>query len=48
MGKILRNSIVGKRSGFDRRQFSYFMYIPERRAAGERRSIEDRRNEQGL
>jgi len=33
----------GRRTGNDRRQFSYTMYIPERRSAVDRRSGRDRR-----
>ena len=33
----------GRRSGFDRREFSYTAYIPERRSGKERRSGFDRR-----
>ena len=33
----------GRRLGVDRRQFSYFMHIPERRSGKERRSGLDRR-----
>ncbi len=33
----------GRRSGVDRRQFSYTSYIPERRSGVERRCGEDRR-----
>jgi len=33
----------GRRLGADRRQFSYLMHIPERRAGKERRSGLDRR-----
>ena len=33
----------GRRSGIDRRQFSYTVHIPERRCADERRSGIDRR-----
>ena len=33
----------GRRSGIDRRQFSYAVHIPERRTEEERRSIIDRR-----
>jgi hypothetical protein len=33
----------GRRSGIDRRQFSYTAYIPERRSGRERRSGFDRR-----
>ncbi|MFC1823066.1 hypothetical protein ACFL9T_10195 [Thermodesulfobacteriota bacterium] len=34
----------GRRSGIDRRQFSYFEYIPERRQGEDRRAGIDRRN----
>ena len=34
----------GRRSGFDRRQFSYSGHIPERRELPDRRSGADRRN----
>jgi hypothetical protein len=34
----------GRRSGIDRRQFSYSSHIPERRTNVERRSGADRRN----
>ena len=33
----------GRRSGFDRREFSYTAHIPERRSGKERRSGFDRR-----
>ena len=33
----------GRRSGIDRRQFSYSGYLPERRSGNERRSGRDRR-----
>jgi hypothetical protein len=33
----------GRRLGLDRRQFSYFIHIPERRSGKERRSGLDRR-----
>lgn len=33
----------GRRSGFDRRQYSYTLHIPERRSGLERRSGKDRR-----
>lgn len=33
----------GRRSGIDRRQFSYSGYLPERRNGEDRRSGEDRR-----
>jgi len=34
----------GRRSGTDRRQFSYHTHIPERRSGRDRRSGKDRRN----
>lgn len=34
----------GRRSGFDRRQFSYTTHIPERRIDADRRCLSDRRN----
>lgn len=34
----------GRRSGIDRRQFSYDSHIPERRSSVERRTGADRRN----
>jgi len=34
----------GRRSGIDRRYFSYSGYIPERRLDNERRNVLDRRN----
>jgi hypothetical protein len=33
----------GTRSGLDRRQFTYTIFIPERRSRGDRRSGQDRR-----
>lgn len=33
----------GRRSGFDRRQFSYELHIPERRCGQDQRSGKDRR-----
>jgi len=33
----------GRRSGFDRRKFSYTLHIPERRSGKDRRSGFDRR-----
>jgi len=33
-----------RRSGLDRRHFSYYCHIPERRSGGEGGSIKDRRN----
>ena len=38
-----RNDNGGRRTGVDRRQFSYSTYIPERRTEKERRSGSDRR-----
>jgi hypothetical protein len=38
----------GRRSGGDRRQFSYTQHIPERRSGKERRSGLDRRLEQRM
>jgi hypothetical protein len=38
----------GRRSGIDRRQFSYTAHIPERRSGKERRSGLDRRLEQRI
>lgn len=35
----------GRRSGADRRQFSYTFHIPERRSGMERRAGKDRRKE---
>lgn len=35
----------GRRSGADRRQFSYAFHIPERRATTDRRTGDDRREE---
>jgi hypothetical protein len=34
----------GRRSGIDRRQFSYAIHIPERRSGDERRNGSDRRS----
>jgi hypothetical protein len=34
----------GRRSGIDRRQFSYSEHIPERRSGADRRSGKDRRS----
>jgi len=38
----------GRRSGIDRREFSYTAHIPERRSGNERRSGVDRRLEQTM
>ncbi|MBU4316290.1 MAG: hypothetical protein KKF30_03335 [Proteobacteria bacterium] len=35
----------GRRIGIDRRQFSYFTHIPERRTGEDRRTCEDRRTD---
>ena len=35
----------GRRSGIERRRFSYSLHIPERRSGTDRRKIEDRRRE---
>ena len=42
MSKILHDN-GGRRSGIDRRQFSYDFHIPERRSGKDRRSGNDRR-----
>ena len=41
--KLMDNG--GRRSGADRRQFSYAFHIPERRISDDRRSGSDRREE---
>jgi hypothetical protein len=33
----------GRRTGIERRQFSYSVFIPERRSGNERRQVQDRR-----
>jgi len=38
----------GRRFGFERRQFSYFLHIPERRSGIDRRTGIDRRNARGV
>ena len=38
----------GRRLGFDRRQYSYTLHIPERRTGYDRRSGKDRRKEPRL
>ncbi len=38
------NDNGGRRSGIDRREFSYAGHIPERRCGQDRRSAKDRRN----
>lgn len=42
MGNILHDN-GGRRSGVDRREFSYDLYVPERRSGEDRRSGKDRR-----
>ena len=37
----------GRRSGVDRRQYSYTTHVPERRSVKDRRNGKDRRNEYG-
>jgi hypothetical protein len=37
----------GRRLGFERRQFSYLIHIPERRSGRDRRRRRDRRHEPG-
>jgi hypothetical protein len=39
------DDIGGRRSGFDRRQFSYGLHIPERRSGRDRRCGKDRRKD---
>ena len=41
---VARNDYGGRRSGIDRRQFSYTDHIPARRSNKDRRSKPDRRN----
>jgi len=41
---LIENDNGGRRTGIERRQFSYSVYIPERRSGKERRSGQDRRN----
>lgn len=46
-GSDVANKIIdngGRRSGYDRREFTYSGHIPERRATSDRRRTEDRRN----
>jgi hypothetical protein len=33
----------GRRSGGDRRKYSYTLHVPERRSGNDRRSVKDRR-----
>jgi hypothetical protein len=37
----------GRRSGVDRRQYSYATHVPERRSSRDRRNGKDRRSEYG-
>jgi len=39
----IENDKGGRRTGIERRQFSYSLYIPERRMGQERRQDQDRR-----
>ena len=41
------NDNGGRRSGVERRQFSYFAHVPERRSGKDRRNGLDRRTERG-
>jgi len=43
MKRLLLKDNGGRRSGLDRRQFTYAVHIPERRSGKERRSGVDRR-----
>jgi hypothetical protein len=43
MNDDIINDNGGRRSGIDRREFSYFEHIPERRSVRDRRSGIDRR-----
>ena len=45
MNRALIHDNAGRRSGSDRRHFSYGVYIPERRLIKDRRSGRDRRNQ---
>jgi|GEM_PF-5037625 len=40
---LIENDKDGRRTGIERRQFSYSAYIPERRSGEERRQKQDRR-----
>jgi len=40
-----KNKYCGLRLGIDRRQFSYTFHLPERRSAGDRRGVMERRQE---
>jgi len=44
MNRIAQFDNHGRRSGADRRQFSYDMHIPERRMDQNRRNMMDRRD----
>ena len=46
MDRILLPDNGGRRSGGDRRHFSYAVHIPERRVVKDRRCREDRRDSQ--
>jgi hypothetical protein len=40
---LIENDNGGRRTGIERRQFSYSVYIPERRSGEERRQEQNRR-----
>ncbi len=44
MNRVAQFDNDGRRSGADRRQFSYAVYIPERRMEDNRRLMTDRRH----
>ena len=44
----IANDNGGRRFGFERRQFSYYLHIPERRSGRDRRIGKDRRCEIGV
>ena len=44
----IANDNGGRRFGFERRQFSYYLYIPERRSGIGRRIGKDRRRDIGV
>jgi len=47
MSRTLLPDNDGRRSNYDRRQFTYALHIPERRLNKDRRSSVDRRNSGG-
>ena len=48
MDRHLLSDNGGRRSGTDRRRYSYTVHIPERRYSEERRQKSDRRSKQAL